>query len=300
MAQQQQVLQCCRLCKSSKIKAIFKKEDIFIFKCLDCKVIFLGNELDDFSIKELYKYYCSSQKSYNLSPITKLRYEKLLDTFEKYRKNNNIMDVGCGAGHFLLSASNRHWNSEGTEISDEAIKVASEKKQSVFKGDISFLKLKGNNYDVVTLFEVLEHAPDPEGIIRKIEFILRPGGLCYITTPNFNGIARYLLKAKWGMFHREHFFYFKPKDLVRILLKYNFKVKGIKTENIFLAEIMKLLKKQKVPIDKKHVIFQRQEYVRKLAEEKPFFSALKKFINFFLNALKIGDTIYIFAEKRPI
>src|SRR3989338_6516149 len=106
---QEKTLQNCRLCKSYRIKFLLKKDDALIFKCLDCGIVFLGNELDDECIRELYKYYSSTGFSNYLSSLTKLRYEKLLDSFEKYRKNNAIIDVGCGAGHFMLLASDRGW-----------------------------------------------------------------------------------------------------------------------------------------------------------------------------------------------
>jgi len=291
----EKTLQNCRLCKSPEIKFILKKDDVLIFKCRDCGMVFLGNDMDEESIKELYKYYSPTGFSNHLSPVTKIRYEKLLDGFEKYRKNNRLIDIGCGAGYFILSASKRDWEAEGTEISDEAIKLVEAKGRRVFKGDIASLDLEKDKYDVAILMELLEHASNPERIIRKLSEILRPGGGIYITTPNFNSITRRLLGNRWGIFNKEHFFYLMPRILSSILKKHGFRIKKIRTENLSLIEISRLFKKSKSFDIKKS--YEKQEHVRDLTERKPFFSILKRLANFFLNIFKIGDTIYILAEK---
>ena len=290
------MLKHCRFCKSDKIKFVLKKEDIHIFKCLDCGVAFLGNNLNDESIKALYGYYGRSAFSDWLSPITKGRYQKLLNSFEKYRKNNTIIDVGCGTGHFIQCATEKNWKIDGTEISDEAIKIAREKRQNVIKGDIASLDLRKEEYDIATLFELMEHAIDPEGIIKKLSYIVRPGGLVYITTPNYNSIMRRFLGNRWGIFHKEHLFYFTDKSLTALLSKYKFKIKKVRTENLSLKEISKIFKKSR-PLDNAK-IKKRQENLRNLTEKNILFFVSRKVINFILNVFKAGQTIYIFAEKK--
>lgn len=292
---QEKTLQNCRLCKSLRIKFLLRKDDALIFRCLDCGIVFLGNELDEESIKGLYKYYSSTGFSNHLSPITKVRYEKLLDSFEKYRKNNALIDVGCGAGYFMLSAANRGWQVDGTEISDEAIKLAEEKGQKVFKGDISALDSKENTYDAAVLMELLEHASNPEHIIKKLSIILRPGGLIYITTPNYNSLTRRIAGMNWGIFSKEHFFYFTAKGLRRILHKYGFKINSLRTENISLIEISKIFRKRGAFNFTKS--YQRQEQLRELTEKRQVFSIMKRLTNFILNIFGIGDTIYIRATR---
>lgn len=292
---QEKTLQNCRLCKSRRIKNLLKKDSALIFKCRDCGIVFLGNELNEKSIEDLYKYYSSTGFSNYLSPVTKLRYEKLLDGFEKYRKNNRLIDIGCGAGYFMLAASKKGWQVEGIEISDEAIKLSEEKGQKVFKGDVDSLDLEKNKYDVAILTELLEHARNPEAIIKRLCYILRPGGIAYLTTPNYEGLTRRLAGSRWGMFNMEHMFYFTPKILTSILKRHGFNIKKIKTENLLLIEISKLFRKTK-PFDFKKG-YEKQEKVRELTERNIFFSVAKKLANLILNILRLGDTIYIVAEK---
>lgn len=290
---QEKTLQNCRLCGSRSIKSLFKKGDVLIFRCLDCGTVFLGNDLDEDSIKALYKYYSSSGFSNYLSPVTQLRYEKILDSFEKYRKNNALIDVGCGAGYFMLSASRRGWKADGTEISEEAIRLAAEKGQKVFKGDVSDMDLKDRTYDVAVLMELLEHASNPELIIKRLSRALRPGGLLYITTPNYNSLTRRIAGNNWGMFSKEHMFYFTAKGLSGLLRKHGFAIKGMRTENLSLIEISKIFKRRGSFNFAES--YERQERLRELTEKRKLFSAMKKSVNFILNALGAGDSVYAIA-----
>ncbi len=293
---EEKLLQNCRLCNSPKIRLVLKRDDVHIFRCFDCGIVFLGNELDEKAIEDLYKYYSPTGISNYLSPVTKLSYERLLAGFEKYRKNNRLIDVGCGAGHFMQCAAEKDWRADGTEISDEAIEIARGKRQNIIKGDIASLDLEKEKYDVATLFELMEHAVNPEGIIKKLSYIIRPGGLVYMTTPNYNSITRRLLGNRWGIFHKEHIFYFTPNKLKEILNKHGFRIKSVKTENLSLREALRVFKRSDALNTAR--IYEKQENLRELTEKNIPFSTLKKAINFILNIFGAGETIYITAQKK--
>lgn len=287
----------CHLCESKKIGPIFKKKDLHMFKCRNCGIVFLGDEISAESVRDLYSYYGYNELSNRLSSVTKCRYEKILNDLERYRKTNSIIDVGCGAGYFLKCATSRGWQADGSEISDGAVKLSEEKGQSVIKGDITVLNIEKGKYDVATLFEFIEHAADPCATVRKMSYILRPGGAIYITTPNYDSLTRKILRARWGTFHKEHLFYFTTKSLVSLLGRYGFKVVKIKTENLSLREILRVFKASD-SLDE-HKIYERQEYIRHLIERRGPLLAVKKMINFWLSISKMGETIYIYAEKSP-
>jgi hypothetical protein len=127
---------------------------------------------------------------------------------------------------------------------------------------------------------------------------LRPWGANYITTPNYNCLTRRLLGNRWSWFHKEHQFYFTNKTLKTLLKKYGFKIEKMRTENLSLIEISRIFKTRSSFDFTKS--YEKQERLRALAEEKLFFSIMKRLANFFLNIFGIGDTIYILAiqEKR--
>lgn len=113
----------CLICNSENIKKIpTYYENKGLIKCKKCGFVFMeqiptAQELDTY-----YKSYSYSGEQY-LSPLTILSYNLLLDEFEKYRKTNKILDVGCGRGYFLKEAKKRGWEIYGTEYSDKAIEL---------------------------------------------------------------------------------------------------------------------------------------------------------------------------------
>ena len=117
-----------------------------------------------------------------------------------------------------------------------------------------------------------------------------------MTTPNYNSIIRRISGNNWGIFHKEHLFYFTPKGLKALLDKYNFKIKKIMTKNLSLIELSRIFKGSKAMDFNKS--YEGQERFRSMTETNVLFRGIKKFINLILNIFKAGDTIYIFAEKK--
>ena len=122
-----------------------------------------------------------------------MRYNELLDIFERYRKTSNILDIGCGVGYFLEEAKKRNWNVYGTEYSEQAVNICTEKGLNVKKGTTSSINFDKEFFDIITSFEVIEHINNPLEEIQSIYNILRDDGIFYLTTPNINSITRLLL-----------------------------------------------------------------------------------------------------------
>jgi SAM-dependent methyltransferase len=100
------------------------------------------------------------------------------------RTPGRILDVGCGPG-YLMSGIDKEWERHGVEISAVAAEYAAQ------WGKIHFGTLESANYpdtffDVVVLFHVIEHVPDPAELIREIRRILKVDGLLILGTPDFD------------------------------------------------------------------------------------------------------------------
>ena len=117
-------LETCPSCASTKIKVLHHFETENLTKCTNCKLVFC------FKIptsEELQKHYEQYGRNDYLSPITIKRYRELLQDFQPYKKNLKILDIGCGMGFFLDKAKLIGWEVYGTEFTDEAIKICSDK-----------------------------------------------------------------------------------------------------------------------------------------------------------------------------
>jgi SAM-dependent methyltransferase len=112
-------------------------------------------------------------------------WRRRLNMFLPYRAQGNLLDIGTGIGQFLHHAKPHFTSIAGTEVSQSACRIAAERYGiRVLNGTVEELGLRHGSYDNVTLFHVLEHVPDPDGLVRKCRDLLGPGGVLVIAVPN--------------------------------------------------------------------------------------------------------------------
>ena len=292
------VLSYCPVCKKMDYKFFFKKENLRLIKCMHCGLIRFDNIPQVFDIKNYYYYKNKvTKKQQDLyNPITTKRYNNLLIKLQSFRKNNAVFDIGCGAGQFLSVAKKMNWQAKGVEISPYAVKVCKDFNLDVSCQDFLQAKIQHNYYDIVTMFEVLEHLTQPREYLLKANKILRKGGVIIITTPNFNCLTRILLRERWRLIHKEHLFYFTPASFKKLIHDTNFKVLELITKDITLPELDKLIssKKSDQTID---TVVSKQQSLRKVIEERKTLLFLKNLTNILLNMTKLGESIHCICQK---
>ena len=276
----------CILCNHSVLLdlPIYSKD--YLTKCNVCNFIFSKKIFPKETIENTYKKYHRNEQ---LSAITIKRYHQILNTFEKYRKTNRLLDIGCGVGYFLEEAKKRGWEVYGTEISDTAIEICKSKGIAMIKGNIDS-DFADKNFDIITLFEVIEHFENPNIELKKIIPFLRKEGIIYITTPNFNSLSRYILKKNWvaGLGAPEHLSYFTPKTLNFLFGLNKLKPLVIQTTGISLSALKgKIKKSSQKEIQPKSD----DEKLRTNIENSIFLKIIKALLNFLLNITSKGDTI---------
>ena len=236
-----------------------------------------------------------------LSALTIKRYQELLNNFEKFRKSNRILDVGCGHGHFLEEAKKRGWEVYGTEYTEKAKSVCQSKGIKMHLGDLNAEAFSGINFDVITSIEVIEHVGMIRGHMDLYPERLRSGGALYITTPNFNSLSRVIMKQKWRVITiPEHLSYFTSGTLSNCLKKTGLRVDSIKTTGLSISEIKYYLLRKNNSLTKNQTAIQpgSENYIlREQIESNALASILKTFINKVLTLFKLGDTIKIQATK---
>lgn len=283
----------CAVCGDKNHIPIFKKYDFTLVQCLRCGLVQVENLSATFDIKH-YDYYrtrmqLSDEELYE--PVTAARYVQLLIRFERYRKNNTLLDIGCGEGHFLSVAKKMGWHARGIEKAPYAIEICKRFNIDVRCPDLIEADFPGNSYDIVTMSEVLEHLTQPREYLCKVNDILRTGGVLRITTPNFNCIARFLLQDKWSLIHAEHLFYFTPKTIAAIIKRCNFKLLELRTTLITLPELNRLF------MDKTCDIYGINQGIRMTIEKNKFLSYLKHRVNNILNLTRLGESIECVCQK---
>lgn len=186
---------------------------------------------------EILDHYTNYPIGYGVeSQITTTRINEVLDGFEKYRKTNKIIDVGCGPGLFLIEAKKRGWEVFATEFTDGQIAYLEAKGITTLKGKLTNVMFEDEMFDIVISSEVIEHINNPIEEMGQFHRILRKGGLVYITTPNFNAIERYLLKGDYEIIeYPEHLSYYTPKTIDLLLRTSGFEKQRIPLQELVLS-----------------------------------------------------------------
>jgi 2-polyprenyl-3-methyl-5-hydroxy-6-metoxy-1,4-benzoquinol methylase len=136
--------------------------------------------------------------------ITLKRKLKLINSFKTSSKN--ILDVGAGTGDFLNVCKNNTWNVFGTEPSLDARNIAA-KKGVILLEDLS--KIENQQFDVITLWHVLEHVENLQEYISILNNLLSEKGRLIIAVPNYKSDDAKYYKGHWAAFdvprHLWHF-----------------------------------------------------------------------------------------------
>jgi len=291
----------CLVCQSSQLKRLmpYYAKD-YLVQCQNCRFVF-AEKIP--SPQELEAYYEGYGRNDYLSPLTVRRYEELLQSWEKYRQTNRILDVGCGIGYFLETAQKMGWEAYGTEYTERAVAICAAKGISMQKGELNPDLYAPESFDIITSFEVIEHINQPRAEMVKFYHLLRKGGAVYITTPNFNSMLRYYLKECYNVIaYPEHLSYYTPATLELLMQTAGFKKVWIKTTGISPMRLTSSLR-AKAQQDDAHAATISEsppvyiaptsldERLRRSFESNLLMSMVKNSINGILSLLGVGDSL---------
>lgn len=156
----------------------------------------------------------------------------------KFQGSGNLLDVGCGLGFFLEAARREGFTVSGMEGSEWAMGyVRRQFGFPIWPAPVETTDLPESSFDVCTLWQVIEHLPDPLAALRKIRALLRPGGVIVMETRNCRGYDAGALGEKWGGWTLPyHLWHFDPGSFRLLLEKSGFRVAKVRIHH---SEVIK-------------------------------------------------------------
>ena len=155
--------------------------------------------------------------------VKKIALKRKLELINKYANTSKtILDIGCGTGEFLITARKNNWNTLGVEINDEARNKSSKKNITTYR----FIEeVKSSQFNIITLWHVLEHLKDLNGTITKISSLLDTEGTLIIAVPNYKSYDANYYKEYWAAYDTpRHLWHFSQKSISTIFENHNLKV----------------------------------------------------------------------------
>lgn len=191
-------------------------------KCKNCGLVYM-NPIEQ--VDRTNGYY--SRATNNHAPTIRESYLRTaraqVQLIQRHAKGTNLLDIGCAQGFFLFSASRAGYAVRGVELSGDAAEYARQE----FGLDIEVkpfeeMEFPEDCFDVVTLWQTLEHVPLPLQTLLEVRRILKPGGLVAVSTPDIEAFPSRLLGKRWWDIKRLHINQFSTRTLVDILRKAGF------------------------------------------------------------------------------
>lgn len=233
----------CRVCSAKQYTVLFTKIGYDVVKCDTCCLVYL----DFVASKEFSQNYYSEEffndkgtkhayTDYEKeSKFLKKSFLKRIELLRKYQSDGNLLDIGCATGSFMEKASN-FYKVSGIDVSDYAIKQAKSKKLDVWQGMLDDSPYRNQVFDVVTLWDTIEHVADPKETIAQVGKIVRPEGIIGLTTGDVGSIFAQMCGSFWHLYNiPQHLSYFDKKTITKILNNAGFEVKEIVYPSINLT-----------------------------------------------------------------
>lgn len=284
----------CVVCGDVKNSFFAKKNNFDLYQCGACGHIFIypmfaHNALslysdDYFSGAENGSGYVDYDKDKEPMREVFVAYVKKIELL--FPKKGSLLDVGAATGFFVDIAQKMGWNTKGIEISKYATEIAHKKGLDVECGVLQDGMFKEMSFEVITLWDVLEHLEDPNKEIKICTKLLKPNGIVVINTPDSGSWYARIMGKRWHLLvPPEHLHYFSQKSIKIFLENHGFFVEEVtKIGKTFTLEyvVHTVAEWQKSPLLRKAVVF---------LKKHPRFGSLSVSIN-------LHDNMFVVARKK--
>ena len=219
---------------------LFEKEGYPLARCRSCELVQVGVEVDPARLEEIYgEAYFKEEVFHDYVAERDDRLKsgaQAARTLAAVKPGGRLLDVGCATGFFLQAAST-FYEVKGVELSPFAAEYArNEFGLDVLVGDVTEVGSQEEPFDVVTLWNTIEHMADPVGALRAIASLSRPGTLLAISTGDVSGpLARRDLPGWNLMSPPYHLFFFSPRTIDLLLARAGFRLRRIVYDGVVAA-----------------------------------------------------------------
>jgi len=222
-------------CDSTLVKSDIVLPEGALLMCDECGQLL--SQADEAVYNDAMQRF-ESQHGVDPNPRAHLRRLRRIESYWSMPPaETRILDVGCSFGTFLAILTERGYMAEGVEPAGnaaEACRKAGLKVHCGLLGDIGF---ENGEFDVITIFEVIEHLPDPRPLMEECHRVLRKGGMMFLSTGNARSWTARAMKGDWDYFSmldggQGHISFFNPASIGRLAQSSGFSLVGIETRGV--------------------------------------------------------------------
>jgi 2-polyprenyl-3-methyl-5-hydroxy-6-metoxy-1,4-benzoquinol methylase len=235
---------CCNLCGSNETKirytlpvredqkGVFWRDEWDIVQCETCNLVYTNPRPDKEALTAYYRYENDFDYNYvqdwfiDNADLQRPTWQRFLKAMLRFDNPGYLLDVGCGAGSFLVEAKQLGYDVVGQEISpifvDYCRNILGLK---IYESEIEDLPFQKNTFDFITSFDVIEHHPDPRLLVSEMYRLLKPRGMAVISTHDIGNPFARIYGKKWRYLNPiGHLTYFDRNTLSKLLTENGFEL----------------------------------------------------------------------------
>ena len=242
----------CRACRSKRTESLFVINNQKVRRCGDCTHVFLDVVHTGKTIKTLYEDYGSAVRDFYFNGAAtdevRINMDSYLRRCREYfgnaTKNLRLLDIGSGSGALIGRAQKQGFVCEGIEICEALAELSRQTLGCpIHCGFIGELDLPPGRFDVITMYDLIEHVQDPMEEVLHAHRLLARGGILFILTPNNAALMRRIARLAYectlhafqkpmrALYYGHHLSYFTAQSLSGVVLKAGLRVLALETRN---------------------------------------------------------------------
>lgn len=230
----------CNACGATDPRGLFERDGFHIVECTGCGLVYVGEEPAQIDFAALYGegYYTGGVEGVfadymGQAPSRRASARRRLFGLRRLKGSGRLLDVGCAAGFFLVEAQARYAVC-GVEFSEYSSRFAREQfGLDVITGTLHEAAFEAAQFDLVTLWDVIEHVPDPAAVLTEVARVLAPGGRVVLTTGDIGcdyaraqGAHWHLMTPPW------HLYFFSRATLATLAARAGLRVDHVAARGV--------------------------------------------------------------------
>ncbi len=228
----------CPLCGSQDHRLYLETQDWFltmeafsIQECNACAFLFtnpIPEEMGSYYQSEDYLSHNASKKGllstlYRIIRLIALK--KKYHQVKKHATGKNLLDIGCGTGEFLNYCQIQGMNTKGIEPGKQAREFAKKQYNLEIDDEPALDNLPAGQYDVITLWHVLEHVPNLHQRMKTITSLIKDQGIIILALPNPQSFDAEKYEKFWAAYDTpRHLYHFRKKNIETLAQQHNLKL----------------------------------------------------------------------------
>ena len=229
----------CPLCDADTARRLVTKRGCDVVRCTACGLVFVWPQPRPEELEALYSaggYHAEVDEAERRRTFAR----RLAQIEDLAPRRGRVLDVGCSKGYFLDVARAEGWDAVGVDLNRNAVDEAQARGLDIRHGDLDAQGFEDGSFDVVTLFDLLEHTSAPRATLAECRRLLRPGGVLVASTPNIGGlvprVTYWLFARTLGAWDHPtppgHLVQFSRRTLRKMLEGAGYEVVAVRAEHI--------------------------------------------------------------------